>query len=96
MPKLRNLLMAAAAAMLLTSAASADTAADDKSYLPPHSLRGQTKEFDTQAAPQVEPRSRYRMRHSSAHRHYAHWRGRRDYASRGLPFFPGIFSVLFR
>jgi hypothetical protein len=99
MPKLRNLLIAAAAAMLSTSAALAETAADDQSYLPPQSLRSQTKEFDTLAGSRAErssPGTHYGMRHSYTHRHYAHWRGHRQYASRGLPFFPGIFTVLFR
>jgi hypothetical protein len=99
MPKLRNLLIAVAAAMLITSAALADTTPEDQSYLPPQSLRSQAKESDMRAGPQTETRfsgKRYGMRRSRTHRQYAHWRGRRDHATRNMPFLPRIFSALFR
>jgi len=94
MPKLRTLSMALAAAMLSTSAALAETKAEDRSYLPPQDLQAQTKEADLQAAPQAArrlPSTHYRMPHSYAHRHYAHWHGGRGF----FPLFPGIFFGLF-
>jgi hypothetical protein len=94
MPKLRTLSMALAAAILSTGAVLAETKAEDQSYLPPQDLQAQTKEPDLQAAPQAErrlPSTHYKMTHSYAHRHYAHWHGHRGF----FPFFPGIFFGLF-
>jgi hypothetical protein len=65
MRKRRNLLIAAAAAILPTSAALADTAADDRSYLPPQNL--QAEKTDVKAAPQAE--RRFRSTHSTTPRH---------------------------
>jgi hypothetical protein len=95
MPKLKCLLIAAAAAMLSSSAALAD--AEDRSYLPPQGLQAQAKEPQIQAEPGAGSRLRsthYGTPRRYARRHYAHWRGRRNYASGG--FFPGIFFALFR
>jgi hypothetical protein len=95
---MKNLFIALAVAMVSTGAALADVKADDRSYLPPQDLQAQTKEPDIQA-PKAERRlagRHYRVHHSDTHRHQAHWRGRRDYSSRGFfPLFPGIFFGLF-
>ena len=64
--KLSNLSIALAAAALSTGAAFADTAADDRSYLPPQKLQAQ--EADVKAAPQTGHRLRS-PRYNTAHRH---------------------------
>ncbi len=97
MPKLKNLLIAAGTAMLSTSAVLADMKPDDQSYLPPQDLQAKAKEPGVQAAPEADSslgNMHYGMPHRYTRRHYAHWRGRRNYALRG--FLPGIFFSLFR
>ena len=92
-PKCPTLLTGLAAAILSTSAALADTKADDRSYLPPQSLRAQEKSLGEQSTPQVTrqidkipPKSGYYTRRYYAHRHtlryHAHRRARRYHAYR--------------